>query len=152
MSANETTERLAGLRSAHTRDQNSRSKRISARVEDFLEVILELEDRDGAARVSDIANHLSVSRPTVAKMLARMTEDGWLHREPYRAVNLSPKGREHAFWMRKRHGILVRFLKHLGTDDETAHFETEGIEHYLSESTISAIAVLCERLENHESD
>ena len=152
MSANETTERLAGLRSAHTRDQNSRSKRISARVEDFLEVILELEDRDGAARVSDIANHLSVSRPTVAKMLARMTEDGWLHREPYRAVNLSPKGREHAFWMRKRHGILVRFLKHLGIDDETAHFETEGIEHYLSESTISAIAVLCEKLENHESD
>ena len=54
--------------------------------------------------------------------------------------------------MRKRHGILVRFLKHLSIDDETAHFETEGIEHYLSESTISAIAVLCEKLENHESD
>ena len=147
MSADDTIDRLAGLRSAHTRDQNSRSERISARIEDFLEVILELEVRDGAARVSDIANHLSVSRPTVAKMLARMTVDGWLHRKPYRAVNLSPKGREHAHWMRKRHGILVRFLKHLGADDETAHFETEGIEHYLSEPTVSAIAELCERLE-----
>ncbi|DAC22263.1 MAG TPA: MarR family transcriptional regulator [Candidatus Thalassarchaeaceae archaeon] len=147
MSDGEAADRLEGLRSAHARDQNSRSERISVRIEDFLEVILELENRDGAARVSDIANHLSVSRPTVAKMLARMTEDGWLHREPYRAVNLSPKGREHAYWMRKRHGVLVRFLKHLGTDDETAHFETEGIEHHLSESTVSAIAKLCERLE-----
>ena len=147
MSDGETADRLAGLRSAHARDQSSRSERISVRIEDFLEIILELEDRDGAARVSDIANHLSVSRPTVAKMLARMAGDGWLHREPYRAVNLSPKGREHAHWMRKRHGILVRFLKHLGIDDETAHFETEGIEHHLSESTVSAIAKLCEHHE-----
>ena len=65
--------RLDALRSAHLADGQRRSARHSVRVEDYLEVLHELELVEGRAKSARIAEHLSVARPTVTKML-----NGWL--------------------------------------------------------------------------
>ncbi|MEC7601701.1 MAG: iron dependent repressor, metal binding and dimerization domain protein [Candidatus Thermoplasmatota archaeon] len=143
----EEQERLEGLKSAHIREMQNRNVRVSTRIEDFLEIIVELEDIHGEARVSDIASNLAISRPTVVRMLGKMAKEGWIEKNPYRPVKLCPKGRQHAEWMRERHGILFSFLRHLGIDETTAHHETEGIEHHLSESTVKTIENLIQRLQ-----
>lgn len=143
----EEQERLEGLKSAHIREMQNRNVRVSTRIEDFLEIIVELEDIHGEARVSDIASNLAISRPTVVRMLGKMAKEGWIEKNPYRPVKLCPKGRQHAEWMRERHGILFSFLRHLGIDETTAHHETEGIEHHLSESTVKTIQNLIQRLQ-----
>ena len=143
----EEQERLEGLKSAHIREMQNRNVRVSTRIEDFLEIIVELEDIHGEARVSDIASNLAISRPTVVRMLGKMAKEGWIEKNPYRPVKLCPKGRRHAEWMRERHGILFSFLRHLGIDETTAHHETEGIEHHLSESTVKRIQNLTKRLQ-----
>tara|TARA_B100000902_G_scaffold86490_1_gene90702 strand:+ start:846 stop:1295 length:450 start_codon:yes stop_codon:yes gene_type:complete len=143
----ERQDRLKGLKSAHIREMQSRNVRVSSRIEDFLEIIVELEDIHGEARVSDIASHLAISRPTVVRMLGKMANEGWIEQIPYRPVKLCPKGRQHAEWMRERHSILFRFLRHLGVEETTAHHETEGIEHHLSEITVRSIEKMVERLE-----
>lgn len=143
----EEQERLEGLKSAHIREMQNRNVRVSTRIEDFLEIIVELEDIHGEARVSDIASNLAISRPTVVRMLGKMAKEGWIEKNPYRPVKLCPKGRQHAEWMRERHGILFSFLQHLGIDETTAHHETEGIEHHLSESTVKTIQNLIQRLQ-----
>lgn len=143
----EEQERLEGLKSAHIREMQNRNVRVSTRIEDFLEIIVELEDIHGEARVSDIASNLAISRPTVVRMLGKMAKEGWIEKNPYRPVKLCPKGRQHAEWMRERHGILFSFLRHLGIDETTAHHETEGIEHHLSESTVKRIQNLTQRLQ-----
>tara|TARA_A100001037_G_scaffold295606_1_gene314958 strand:+ start:465 stop:881 length:417 start_codon:yes stop_codon:yes gene_type:complete len=122
----------------------ARPDAVSIRVEDHLELIHELIESRGEARVSDIADHLSVARPTVTKMLQRMAGEGWVHYERYRPVSLTKKGEAHARWMRKRHGVLVRFLKAIGVSEEVAHLETEGIEHHLSAETIERLQRLAE--------
>ena len=143
----EEQERLEGLKSAHIREMQNRNVRVSTRIEDFLEIIVELEDIHGEARVSDIASNLAISRPTVVRMLGKMAKEGWIEKTPYRPVKLCPKGRQHAEWMRERHSILFSFLRHLAIDETTAHHETEGIEHHLSESTVKTIQNLIQRLE-----
>ena len=143
--------RLEGLRSAHIREMESRIGRVSSRVEDFLEVIVELEDKNGEASVSEIASHLAISRPSVVRMLRKMANDGWIEQIPYRPVKLCPKGREHAEWMRERHSILFQFLTSIGIEETTAHHETEGIEHHLSENTVRQIEKMMKNLEKKES-
>ncbi len=147
----EQQDRLEGLRSAHIREMKSRIGRVSARIEDFLEIIVELEDRNGEASVSDIASHLAISRPTVVRMLSKMAKDGWIEQVPYRPVKLCPKGREHAEWMRERHSILFQFLRNLGIEETTAHHETEGIEHHLSEDTVRQIEKMIKRMGENQS-
>ena len=143
----EEQERLEGLKLAHIREMQNRNVRVSARIEDFLEIIVELEDIHGEARVSDIAANLAISRPTVVRMLGRMAKEGWIEKIPYRPVKLCPKGRQHAEWMRERHSILFSFLRLLSVEETTAHHEAEGIEHHLSESTVRRIENLIKRLE-----
>ena len=147
----EQQDRLEGLRSAHIREMRSRIGRVSSRIEDFLEIIVELEDRNGEARGADIASHLAISRPTVVRMLSKMAKDGWIEQVPYRPVKLCPKGREHAEWMRERHSILFRFLRNLGIEETTAHHETEGIEHHLSEDTVRQIEKMVKRMGENQS-
>ena len=141
--------RLDALRTAHAAGMDARAAAVSHRVEDFLEVIHELIEAKGEARVAEIADHLSVARPTVTQMLQRMAEDGWVRYERYKPVHLSPRGAAHAEWMRHRHAVLVRFLRLLGLPEDRAHLETEGIEHHLPHDTVAAIERL---VANGEAD
>ncbi len=131
--------RLRALRKAHAAEMRGRADAISVRVEDHLEVIHELIENRGEARVGAIAEHLAVSRPTVTRMLQRMAADGWVEYERYRPVILTENGRLHSEWMRHRHTVLVRFLMMLGLPAERAHLETEGIEHHLHADTVQRI-------------
>ncbi len=141
--------RLDALRGAHAAGRIAEADAISIRVEDHLEVIHELIETKGEARVADIADHLAIARPTVTQMLQRMADDGWVRYQRYKPVRLTPRGAAHAQWMRHRHGVLVRFLRLLGIPDERAHFETEGVEHHLPHDTVAAIEQL---VDNGEAD
>jgi len=140
--------RLDALRSAHLADGQRRSARHSVRVEDYLEVLHELELVEGRAKSARIAEHLSVARPTVTKMLKRMAEDGLVEYERYRGAQLTAAGRKAAVGLRERHGLIVRFLQVLGVDEETAHTDTEGIEHHLHETTLAGLRDLVEKAES----
>jgi len=141
-------ERLDALRSAHEADGVRRSKRHSVRVEDYLEVIHELELVEGRAKPARIADLLAVARPSVTKMLQRLYEEGLVEYERYQGANLTETGRNAAENLRDRHSLLVRFLCILGVDEETAHVDTEGIEHHFDESTLKALRILVEKAES----
>ena len=120
-------ERLEALRSAHQADGVRRSNRHSVRVEDYLEVLHELELVEGRAKPARIAESLAVARPSVTKMLQRLDEEGLVEYKRYHGAVLTREGRLAAASLRERHSLLVRFLIVLGVDEETAHIDTEGI-------------------------
>lgn len=130
-----TDDRLRALKRAHA----STSTGPTPRVEDYIEVVYELILEKGYARIIDIGAHLSVSSPTVTKMLQRLHEEGFVVYERYRGVTLTAVGTDLAKIVRHRHGILTRFLRLLGVDDATAHRDTEGIEHHLDADTLEKI-------------
>ena len=141
-------ERLDALRSAHEADGVRRSKRHSVRVEYYLEILHELELVEGRAKPARIAESLSVARPSVTKMLQRLDEEGLVDYKRYHGAVLTDEGRTAAINLRDRHSLLVRFLRVLGVDEETAHIDTEGIEHHFHDKTLDALRTLVEKAES----
>ncbi|MBB4954341.1 DtxR family manganese transport transcriptional regulator [Agrobacterium vitis] len=115
-----------------------REARRTALVEDYVELIADLIAEGQEARQVDIAQRLGVAQPTVAKMLARLSENGLISRKPYRGVFLTEAGEKLAIESRERHETVEDFLKMLGVCEKTARMDAEGIEHYVSAETLSA--------------
>lgn len=110
----------------------------SEMAEDYVELIAELIETQGEARPVEIAERLGVKPPTVTKNISRLKAAGLVRREPYRAIFLTENGQALAETCKRRHRIVVAFLRGLGIDEETAERDAEGIEHHVSEATLKA--------------
>lgn len=106
--------------------------------EDYVELIADLNESVGEARAVDIAQRLGVAHPTVVKTVARLRREGLVSSQPYRAIFLTDKGKELAARSRRRHEVVVGFLRAIGISEETAQRDAEGIEHHVSEETLAA--------------
>src|SRR5215472_17976641 len=104
---------LAKLASAH----KPTPRQQTPRKEDYIEIIYELIREKGYAKPVDIANHLHVTRPTVTGMLDKLREEQLIVHEKYGGVILTERGSSMAEALRRRHGLLVNFLKLLGTEE-----------------------------------
>ena len=104
--------------------------------EDYLEIIADLLNTSGEARIVDIANRLDIAQATANKTIQRLQNQGYVKKEPYRSIFLTLKGQEVASVSKKRHIIVLTFLKNLGLDSRTAEADAEGIEHHVSDKTL----------------
>ena len=123
----------------HTR--RARRKEIA---EDYVELIDDLIEANGEARLVEIARRMGVTHMTASKAVARLQRDGLVTTRPYRSIFLTGKGRTMALRSRRRHQIVQDFLKTIGVSDETARRDAEGIEHHVSEETLRAFTRISE--------
>ena len=106
--------------------------------EDYVELIADLIDQTGEARVVDLAGRLGVTNATVNNTIQRLQRDGLVTSKPYRSIFLTTQGQELAATSRERHRVVRDFLVALGVDAETADADAEGIEHHVSNATLQA--------------
>ena len=104
--------------------------------EDYLELIAELLNSKGEARIVEIASNLGIAQATANKTIKRLQKQGYIQREPYRSIFLTLKGQKIASQSKKRHNTVYKFLMNLGIDNKTASADAEGIEHHVSEKTL----------------
>ncbi|MFF5996240.1 MULTISPECIES: transcriptional regulator MntR [unclassified Lysinibacillus] len=116
-------------------------------MEDHIEQIYLLIENKGYARVSDIAEALSVLPSSVTKMVQKLDKDGYLVYEKYRGLTLTPKGVKLGKRLVQRHELLEQFLRLIGVDEERIYEDVEGIEHHLSWNSIDRIADLVQLME-----
>ena len=133
--ADKASKRLESIKTAH----HFKPKARTPRMEDYLEVIYELIEHKGYATTGDISTYLNVSSPSVTKMMQRLRDTDYLVYERYKGIRLTDKGMDVARGIRQRHGILTEFLIMLGVDEESAHRDAEGIEHYLEPKTLERL-------------
>ena len=126
--ANRQAERFRRVRDAHQAEL----------AEDYVELIADLIEQSGEARVVDLSGRLGVTNATVTNTIQRLQRDGFVTCKPYRSIFLTRKGQELAATSRERHRIVREFLIALGVDAETADADAEGIEHHVSDATLGA--------------
>ncbi|PPA71211.1 transcriptional regulator MntR [Jeotgalibacillus proteolyticus] len=116
-------------------------------MEDYIEQIYLLIDNKGYARVSDIAEALSVHPSSVTKMVQKLDKDEYLVYEKYRGLVLTKKGSKIGKRLVYRHELLEQFLQIIGVKDENIYNDVEGIEHHLSWNSIDRIGDLVQLFE-----
>jgi len=132
------TERVGDCCRSAERFERVREAHQTETAEDYVELIAELIDSRGEARMVELAGRLGVTHATVNKVIGRLQRDGLVTSRPYRAIFLTDTGRALAARMRHRHRVVAAFLLALGVSDEVAELDAEGIEHHVSEETVAA--------------
>lgn len=124
-----------------------KKEKLTTSLEDYLEAILFLEEKNRVARVKDIAEYLSVQMPSVTGALKTLRSKNLVEYERNSFINLSKEGLKIARSIRKKHDILKAFLRDvLLLDDETADSEACKIEHAIDQTTAKRIKNLTENI------
>src|SRR5699024_9636045 len=115
---------------------NVRKAHETELVEDYVELIADLLEAKGEVRAVALAQRMGVTQDTAGKMIRRLSESGLVTSEPYRSIFLTDAGRRMARASRRRHLVVLRFLRALGVSETTARQDAEGVEHHVSEETL----------------
>ena len=100
----------------------------------YLRTVYELEEEGIVPLRARIAERLHQSGPTVSQTVARMERDGLLTVEGDRHLELSPKGRQLATRVMRKHRLAERLLTDvIGLEIEFVHEEACRWEHVMSE-------------------
>jgi DtxR family Mn-dependent transcriptional regulator len=113
---------------------------LSESLEDYLEVILKLEQAQKVARAKDIAEKMNVQRGSVTGALKNLKEKKLINYEPYSFITLTPKGKKLAREITRRHSVLKDFLFNvLQIDTETAEATACRMEHAIDKKTLERL-------------
>ena len=107
--------------------------------EDYLEMILMLQEKNGVVRSIDIAVGLGVTKPSVSVAMKNLRENGYIVMDRDNHITLTEKGMDIARNMYDRHKTLTKFLMQLGVNEDVARQDACKIEHDISEDTFAAI-------------
>jgi len=108
---------------------------LSAKMEDYLKAIYELQrESEEPVATSHIAELLEVTPPTATSMMEKLEDRGFVEREKYKGVRLTPEGETVALEVVRHHRLLETYLtEELGYDWAQVHDEADRLEHHISE-------------------
>ena len=129
------TSRSTSQRLKKTRDDHSREI-----AEDYVEMIADLIHAEQVCRVTGLARRMGVSHVTASRTVNRLVEAGLARTSPHQPITLTPKGTRLANAARRRHQVVLEFLKEIGVSERIADSDAEGIEHHCSPETIAAMS------------
>ena len=115
---------------------------ITEAVENYLETILILSQKQPNVHAIDICSYLGYSRPTISIVLKKMKENGLVLVDNDNQITLTEKGREVAENIYDRHKVLSELFMLLGVSHDNAVEDACKIEHDLSEETFGRLKTL----------
>ena len=118
----------------------ARTAQSATLLEDYVELIADLLAVHGEARATEIAKRMGVTHPTALKSIGRLKREGLVTARPYRGIFLTEAGHALAERVRIRHRLVVDVLVAVGVPLEAAEADAEGMEHHVSEATLTAFA------------
>ena len=131
-------EKLPAEPSQARRFRKTRAAQSTALSDDYVELISDLIEAEGEARVTDIARRLGVSHATANKNINKMKREGLATSKPYRGIFLTELGGELALRSRNRHRVVVDLLLAVGVPQDVAEQDAEGMEHHVSDQALRA--------------
>jgi DtxR family transcriptional regulator, Mn-dependent transcriptional regulator len=124
------------------------TRELSASLEDYLEIMRSLEEKNGFCRVVEIARELNVKSPSVNAAVNQLRKKGLVSQEKYGFIRLSKQGRERAGEVQARHNLLAEFFKKfLELDERIVQSQACRVEHLLDHKTFTRLEAFMEYVE-----
>jgi DtxR family Mn-dependent transcriptional regulator len=116
---------------------------FSSAVEDYAKAIYALQARAAGVAVTTnaLAERMGVTAASASAMVKKLDGLGLVTHQPYRGVQLTPRGQKVALEILRHHRLLELYLaESLGVPWDRVHEEAEVLEHVLSEELEELIA------------
>jgi len=111
---------------------------LSASMEDYLEAIYNVVEKNGAALPRDIGNLLNVGRSSVSGALKTLRSKGLIRHESYGVVTLTDRGEKIALEVTRRHQALREFfVRILNIEEDLADRTACSLEHTVSDGVLA---------------
>ena len=128
------------------RIMKSNNYNMTSSLEDYLEAVFVISKKKSNVRLTDIADYLGVSKPSVNRAINTLTQNGYLEHVTYGDIIITPQGESYAANVLRRHRIIKQFLiNKLGVDENIAEQDACQMEHVMSTSTIDKLYEYLER-------
>ena len=112
---------------------------ITEAVENYLETILILSQKQPDVHAIDICSYLGYSRPTVSIILKKMKDDGLVTVDDDNHIRLTDTGRDVAERIYDRHTVRTDFFILLGVNRDVAAEDACMVEHDISDETFECL-------------
>ena len=114
---------------------------ISKSLEEYLKTIYILKQHNGQPRVTDIAEKMNCSKPSVNKSLKILNEEGLINYESYGQIELTDEGIKLSKKILEAYDIVNVFLTEiLEVEKEQAEQEAQKIKMSMSDETLNKLA------------
>lgn len=115
-------------------------EKLTASLEDYLEVICNYVNNQKSIRAIDISKELDVTRASVTEALKKLANKGYINYGRYDVISLTETGREIAQNIISKHEILQTFFENtLGLSQEEASINACKIEHVITDNAFRKI-------------
>ncbi len=124
---------------------------IHKSAEDYLEMILRLQESQEYVRAVDISIGLSVTKPSVSVAMRNLKEIGNITIDKENHIRLTDTGLSIAQKIYERHKLLTDLFTQIGVDPRTAEEDACKVEHDLSSDNFAAIKQVYSRYNSKEA-
>ena len=116
----------------------STREEVSPVTEEYLEAIYKLQERNGSAKTTKLAQQLKVALGTITNTIESMEKHKLVVHQPYKGVQLTPKGQKIALDVIRRHRLSERLLTDvLRLEWSKAHDAACKLEHVFADKELS---------------
>ncbi len=116
-------------------------EKLTASMEDYLEVICNYSENEKNIRAIDISKELDVSRASVSEALKKLANKGYINYGRYDVISLTENGKEVAQKILSKHKILQNFFENtLGLSKDEASLNACRIEHVITDNAFQKIS------------
>lgn len=124
------------------------NEKITARVEDYLEIIYQQLEVSQKIKAVDISKKLGISRASVTEALQKLAQRGYIVYEKNSPIELTEIGEKIAKEVILKHNILCDFFTDvLKVEKEEAEINACRIEHVITEKAFEKIKNMVEFLQ-----
>ena len=114
---------------------------ISKSLEEYLKTMYVLKKQNGKIRITDIAEKMNCTKPSVNKAVNNLKDNGLLNYESYGAIELTKEGENIAKKALEAYDIVYVFLKDvLNLEEAEAESESEKIKSAITDVTANKLA------------
>lgn len=114
---------------------------ITKSSEEYLKTMYILKKQNGNIRVTDIANKMNCTKPSVNKAIYNLKDKGMLNYESYGTIELTEEGENLAKKILEAYDIVYLFLKDvLNIEEYKAEKEAEKIKMTITDETVNKLA------------
>ncbi|MBQ7765148.1 metal-dependent transcriptional regulator [bacterium] len=124
-------------------------EKLTASLEDYLEIICNYSNANKGIRAVDISRKLNISRASVTEALKKLANKGYINYGRYDSISLTENGKVLAESVISKHSVLQIFFENvLGLSEAEASINACRIEHVITDNAFNKISELIGKNKN----